>query len=830
MEQMFKTILEISLYSSLVMLFVLFIRRIFKNNLSHKVMGFLWLVVIARLLLPVALPSPIHIDGLLPEKTIESEQETQTDDRSDTQQSISYDIQTPVMNDGIANVMPKQAIQHSTEQPQPTLFERIAEYVKNINIYNALFVFWIAGVLVFAFRRMVISYSFKKRILNCKKIDEPSFIGVLERAKSQLGVKREVSIYECEYVDVPVLYGFLNPKILIPKSYKLGDEQLFFVLLHEASHIKRKDILKNHIWIFTKILYWFNPIVHISYKEYLEDVEISCDENVIRSIKYEQKSTYAQCLIDVARLCKTSHKIPLTVSFGGEKTKLTRRIETMFKRRTRTKSAAAISILLAAIIVVACFTTACQPTPVEEVIIGKGDDLSDLIQSTPDASVNVSPSDTSTQPNDALYTELFAPKHWTFETTAFDDKLNITADVDVELPSVSQLPAATATLSEFTQEHLDKIAEVLCVGDAVWRETDILTKEMIEEKVVQERATLARLKSENNPGEAVMIEKTENSIKNFEQQYDNAPKASDLQAIDFNIGEISYGDDRTAIGFKGITQANDQSFCFTARSAINGQSVRNVYANYGTEQVLFAGTYIDNPYNVSLTREQAAEQASEIAKKLTDELTLTSVVPAASDGPISRKWGWACVFMREINGCPTAYESTEVGSSMDSEVTEPIPYEKMIITMDDMGILGFSWESPMKIESIDNSNVEVLPFDEIKERAIEQLAQKWIYQADADPGCTAKITKVELGLMRIAKVDSNDYYYIPVWNFFAEFNNTDDFLRKMEELGKIPSNKSEDAVDAYGNPTKTSASFPQAWGAVTVNALDGSIIDRNLGY
>ena len=152
----------------------------------------------------------------------------------------------------------------------------------------------------------------------------------------------------------------------------------------------------------------------------------------------------------------------------------------MIDPEKKSKKAATISLVLATLMILTCFTTACQPTPEENVVIGKGDNLSDLIQSTPNASSDVSPSGISTQTNDALYTKLAAPKHWNLKETALDNKLNITADVDIELPGVSQLPAATASLSEFTQEDLDKIADVLGVKGAVWTKTNVRTKEQIE--------------------------------------------------------------------------------------------------------------------------------------------------------------------------------------------------------------------------------------------------------------------------------------------------------------------------------------------------------------
>lgn len=497
---------------------------------------------------------------------------------------------------------------------------------------------------------------------------------------------------------------------------------------------------------------------------------------------------------------------------------------------------AIVSLIMAMVMVLTCLTTACQPTPEEPIVIGKGDGLSDLIQSTPDASIGSSPGSTSTQTTDALFTKLEAQKHWSLKTTALGDKLNITTDVDIELPSVSQLPAATASLSEFTQEDLDKIADVLGVGNAEWTERIYMTKEHIEQCIIEDMACLAEYEAE---GDDKMVERMEENIKSYKQMYIDAPYQSELINIEFIIGEISSaedletGDNQTVIGFDGITQVDGQPFSFYACSDVNGDSVKRVYASF--DNVFFGGVDIDAPYGVSLTKAQATEQADEIAKQLTNELRLCYITPAATNNETSRNWGWACVFMREINGCPTAYETTAVGHSLEA-VNVPVNYEKMIIVMDDEGMVSFTWDNPMTIESIDNTDVSLLSFDKISQRATEQIAQRFadIVSEDirsdginwGDPGCTAKIAKAELGLMRVGKANGPDYYYIPVWKFFVDLEHTDEYY---ERTG-IENSMDDDYDVDEKNPSNINYEYSLGYDVVTINAIDGSVVDSDLGY
>lgn len=110
-----------------------------------------------------------------------------------------------------------------------------------------------------------------------------------------------------------------------------------------------------------------------------------------------------------------------------------------------------------------------------------------------------------------------------------------------------------------------------------------------------------------------------------------------------------------------------------------------------------------------------------------------------------------------------------------------------------------------------------------------------------DPGCTANIISVKLGLMRVAKANSDDYYYIPVWKFFVDTIHTDEYYERtgIEDslsLEDMPAGFTKLGDDVYidedGTPTNINREYNSATGmnVITINALDGSTIDSDLGY
>ena len=481
------------------------------------------------------------------------------------------------------------------------------------------------------------------------------------------------------------------------------------------------------------------------------------------------------------------------------------------------KKIIALVIALASVFALA----ACQPTPDKDIVINKNDGvgLDGLIAATAQPAPLV---------NDALYARLGAPQHWNYETTTLNGRMHIVADVDILLPNVTALPAATAELVPFTNDDLENVAAALGLENARWTEMSMeRTKEQYAVEIARLKEDIAWLEAENNPELATHMELVIGELAENERNYLTAPSESEIKRRDIAL-RLDENAPQYAPAFEGVAWTGGKPFYLTVQNYGSNNRTIAICANIGATPDHIGGTLYHEAYGVALTKEQAGERASAIAARLTDELTLCGVYPGVNF--YGKKWGWICIFMREINGCPTAYESTEVGGDMESTVAEPIPYERMTIVMGDEGVMDFSWRSRMRLTSIDNTDLAILPFDEIAERAIQGISQWQAYSVTerfingvdmSDPDGTVVITKVELGLMRVMKKNSKDYYYIPVWNFFTSFEHSDAFIARTGYSPLPP----EEYINAYGWDAP-----PRAWGAVTINALDGSIIDRDKGY
>ncbi len=832
-------LLEISAYSAILFLAVMALKKAFHHKMSPALHFLIWFLLIARLCVPITIDSSIKLITL-PAQSADTAAATPEAPFPKIPAALTS-IKPQLVANTQTSSQPHQKAAAMQPQAQSNA-KTVSQSAKKGTWADWLLAVWLIGLfisvvwLVFTLKRMnrMIKHLGTEPTLRIREI--------MARCGSELGICKNIPVWFVPKLSTPALTVGFRPKLILPADITetLNERQLEFAIKHELMHYKRGDHLTGLLLRLLLAVYWFNPVVWLLGKFMVDDMETACDSMVLRKLDQQQRKQYVLTLLDMFSSKKAPQYL-LGMALSHTEKIAEKRIRGAFMNSKSKRSTKLMAGVLAVILFVGCFTTACQPTPEKPVVVNKADGLDSLIEATPGASSGESPSNTPTPNNDALYEKLATPKHWTFEETALDGKLNLTADVDIELPNVSQLPAATASLSEFTQEDLDNIAELIGAGDATWTVIDhTMTKAQIEQEILDYKARRAEFKAEGNDE---LVEHMDDNIEAYEKMYKDAPYENELKNTELKIGQLYYGselngDAITGMGFEGTTQFNGQSYYLRAGSRSNSDAVDKISFNYGLTPVWLGGIGVDKPFGISLTKEQAGEKASEIAKKLTTELTLCHVYPATTTGQASnRKWGWACVFMREINGCPTAYESTGIGSDMETTVREPIPYEQMTIVMDDIGMISFEWKTPMTIKSIDNPDVTLLPFDEIFNRAKNNLIQRGAYEAvDAkdnngndmsDPGCTLKITKVALGLMRVAKANSSDYYYIPVWNFFSDMKHSPEYYERM---GFEPSNM-DDLVDENGNINGgVTDGDPFAWGAVTVNALDGSIIDRDLGY
>ena len=237
----------------------------------------LWGIVLLRLLVPFEIASPVSIYNLIPQefRVVRQEEQCQQIDEEQlsqsTQSSLVEEVDTAEKNSAAERA--DATIKNSTEEKTDT-----AE--KNNIVENVWKTIYFAGAEV-CFAWFAVSYG---RSLRRFATAVPVTGLDVEKWLAEHKCARKISIRRTKAVDTPLTYGLRKPVILLPKNLDLTEKATIeYVLEHEYTHIRRFDQLYKFIMVLAVCIHWWNPLVWLMLYFFNRDIELSCDERVIRA-------------------------------------------------------------------------------------------------------------------------------------------------------------------------------------------------------------------------------------------------------------------------------------------------------------------------------------------------------------------------------------------------------------------------------------------------------------------------------------------------------------------------------------------------------------------
>lgn len=505
-------------------------------------------------------------------------------------------------------------------------------------------------------------------------------------------------------------------------------------------------------------------------------------------------------------------------------------------------------------IVIACLLLslllACVPTPEKEFIVNKGEEKDWQKQSEPVGSAeNTQEKSDSTgaglvlfdseSPTDsALYDRLGAPKTWTLDTEVSGVRV-IAEGAPVILPAVDRVPAVEAQAVAFTQKEVNAAVNAFFGKREIdWYDCGVYTKERLAEMIRYWQELLPTAEDEAHS------EYWTQRIRELGEAYNRAPSESDLRPIALVPGEYVVDS-----GVESVTTKHG----IEARATIDGEQwvleLRQDYGNQileiaidGKQEDIRIGGHasfgghpiVDTPWGVKLSKNDAIQKGNAIVQAIDENYTLCFCGPAAArfadDYNVKRNWGWGLVYMRSVNGFPSAFASREIGDRMDDDVNSIPTYERLFLVIDDEGPVYLYWQTPMEITRILSPDETLLSFDEAFSHAQNMIVAHWTYNLEQDPGSCVKIDKVKLGLCRTAK-KGGGYYYVPAYHFYVDIELTEEYRNKYnsgwenfyrDERAALERNNGVVNSDTLG--------YFREYNVIVINALDGTAIDLGKGY
>lgn len=308
MDDVFLKLVNLSISASWLILAVLVLRVVLKKA-PKWVMPLLWGVVALRLVCLFSIESAL---SLIPSaETIPSEIVTET------REPVLYEQAT-------LDIVTNPTLPSAAEVPVGVSRQQAQV---DFNIYSVL---WLAGMAALLVHALVSAGKLKRKLATAILLRD--------------------NIYESEFVDSPFVFGVVKPNIYLPMHMDEGTAA--YVIAHERAHLARRDHWWKVLGYLVLALHWFNPLVWVAYILFCRDIELACDEKVVKGLNGAARADYSQALLSCAAPKRAVAACPLAFGEGNIKTRVKSALH--YKKPAFWVAAAAV---LAVVIVAVCFLT-----------------------------------------------------------------------------------------------------------------------------------------------------------------------------------------------------------------------------------------------------------------------------------------------------------------------------------------------------------------------------------------------------------------------------------------------------------------------------------------
>lgn len=287
-ENIIRILLQNTIFVSSIVLLIILAYPLLQKLFIPRLRCLIWLLLIIRLLLPIQ-------TGF---------------------------IELPVKVDFPTNHIYLDNTDSYLTEPSVFLAEETPQHLNNLNLspYSIIAIIWITGVIAYSLFYIIKYNEFKKSIKNSSQtIYDKDIQNLLENLLLEIDLKprKAITIKECALINTPMMMGIINPVLLVPNR-NYNNNSLRIIITHELIHFYNKDILLKYLLLISKILHWFNPIIHIMAKIANEDIELSCDYQVVNGKDLAFRKYYSDLIVSHINIAPIDKGILFT-NLGGIK-------------------------------------------------------------------------------------------------------------------------------------------------------------------------------------------------------------------------------------------------------------------------------------------------------------------------------------------------------------------------------------------------------------------------------------------------------------------------------------------------------------------------------
>lgn len=209
---------------------------------------------------------------------------------------------------------------------------------------------YLAGVAVFLLRQFILYLSFRRSTRRWyRNLSDPEIGKAFDQLRFEMMIDRDFQIKVCRKVSSPMILGLFHPMLLLPHE-EYQREDLEVILKHELIHFRRNDLWFKLLLILANALHWFNPFIYIMVRQASRDIEISCDEEVLKGAGMSLRKRYSEQILGLME-GNSRLDAPVSTGFHGGKGMMKNRLRNIFDERIKKKGVLLFLVILSAVVV-----------------------------------------------------------------------------------------------------------------------------------------------------------------------------------------------------------------------------------------------------------------------------------------------------------------------------------------------------------------------------------------------------------------------------------------------------------------------------------------------
>lgn len=435
-----------------------------------------------------------------------------------------------------------------------------------------------------------------------------------------------------------------------------------------------------------------------------------------------------------------------------------------------------------------------------------------------------------------------APEHYAADFSA--GNITVKVDAPVVIPAGEGFKTYRVKARPFEQEDYDRVNHVLLKDAGLWeRDMDAmsasngLTREEIEQWITQRESSIEEATAlgeeavkvyEAKIGKSIAVQQEEvEKMKSILVNALEEPVIVEVPAVVTVDTGAKQGRDEEAGWLLGYATMDGEDYAVSVHNVLKEDWRWNTFEVVKEDEGI---GYFANYYSFSGLTDEQKEKAGFSVDEVRDKAVEAVAAMGFTDFVLSgeeyyavyeneenfasiqdavRRVAYGFHFTRSLEGIPVTYTVAPGTTMLDDGENVVWPYENLTLVCNEEGIVNFVWGNPYEVEKVSDEYLFLLPFAEIQNIFQEMIIKKyqdWLTN-DGDMKIDFQIHEIRLGYMRVReKGNAQEATMVPVWDFFGTQKITYDDTESFADINPVLDSK------------------------ITINALDGTIIDRESGY